>query len=113
MPSLPKTNCLCRSWRQIDMSASYEGTAIVDAHHHTAIVANTYHRAEWEGTVCGCHRRAIQALAIRGAMTAKSVSPTVNACYFGVSKSAQRTQQRRGQKRKLPTASAKQKLWHK
>jgi hypothetical protein len=77
-------NRSCRSWRQINMSAAYEGTAIVDPHDDTPAVAHPNEGTERPSAMRRRHSPEIQMFALRCARSAKTVRSAIDAGHFGV-----------------------------
>ena len=69
-------------------AARMAGTTIVDPYDHASFVADASARAERQCAMRRRHCQAIEAFAIRGAVTAKSIMPTVDARHFGMSVAA-------------------------
>ena len=69
-------------------------TTIVDAYRHASAVANANARAERQRAMRRCNCRAIQTLAIRCAMTAKTITSAIDARNFGMCNAINRKQQR-------------------
>ncbi len=76
------------------MPAANPGATIVDPYGHASLVADAYSRAERQRPMRRRHCRAIQTLAIRCAMTAKTIISAVDARNFGMCNAINRKQQR-------------------
>jgi hypothetical protein len=76
------------------VSAANPGTTIVDPYNHASFVAHTNARAERQCAMRRRHCRAIETFAIRSAVTAKSITSTVDARHFGMRTATKSKQQR-------------------
>ena len=67
---------------------------IVDPYDHASVVADANARAERQRAMRRRHRGAIQTFAIRGAMTAKTITSAIDARHFGMRNATNWKQQR-------------------
>jgi hypothetical protein len=79
------------------VSAANPGTTIIDPYDYASIAADANARAERQCPMRRRHCRTIQTLTIRCAMTAKSITPAVDARHFGL-RVATKWKQQRGRK---------------